>query len=335
MSFDNISLEKGMYTNPHKSFSTILEEIDPSENYVGTSLEGLDAFGRQLKRFDIKVSGFDSDTVSKFFATTQSAALFPEYVSRAVKQGMEEADLLGDIVATKTKTDSLDYRTIYSNPTEDDKALADVKEGGFIPETQVKTKDHLVKLNKRGRMLVASYEALKFQRIDLFSVTLKQIGAYIARQQFKDAIKVLENGDGNKNAAAVINAATNGVLSYDDLLSLYTTLYPYEMNRLVVAPSTMMKVLSLDEFKNPLTGINFQGTGKAGNPLGAKLLQSNAIEDGKIIALDSKCALEMVVASDVSVDYDKLIDRQLERAAITTIAGFAKIFTDASAVLKI
>ena len=43
----------------------------------------------------------------------------------------------------------------------------------------------------------------------------------------------------------------------------------------------------------------------------------------------------MVVASDVNVDYDKLIDRQLERAVITTTAGFAKIFSDASAVLNI
>ena len=33
-------------------------------------------------------------------------------------------------------------------------------------------------------------------------------------------------------------------------------------------------------------------------------------------------------------DYDKLIDRQLERAAITTITGFAKIFTDAPRCLK-
>ena len=40
-----------------KGFLAELESIDPSENYKGTSLEGLDAFERQLKRFDIKVSG--------------------------------------------------------------------------------------------------------------------------------------------------------------------------------------------------------------------------------------------------------------------------------------
>ena len=40
-------------------------------------------------------------------------------------------------------------------------------------------------------MLVASYEAIKFQKLDLFTVTLKQIGAYIARTQFSDALEVL------------------------------------------------------------------------------------------------------------------------------------------------
>ena len=43
----------------------------------------------------------------------------------------------------------------------------------------------------------------------------------------------------------------------------------------------------------------------------------------------------MVQSGDVMVEYDKLIDRQLERAAITTISGYAKIFEDASRVLSV
>ena len=82
MSYDNIKLEKGLYTTG-KGFTKSLEDLDPSENYIGTELEGLDAYQRQLKRFDIKVSGAGSDSVSKFFQTTDSSALFPEYVSRA------------------------------------------------------------------------------------------------------------------------------------------------------------------------------------------------------------------------------------------------------------
>ena len=54
---------------------------------------------------------------------------------------------------------------------------------------------------------------------------------------------------------------------------------------------------------------------------------------GTIVALDSRCALEMVCAGEVSVDSDRLIDCQLERTAITATAGFAKIFPQAVKVL--
>ena len=54
---NNFKLEKGMYQEPGRSFSQVLESIDPSDKYIGTPLEGLDAFQRQLKRFDIKVRG--------------------------------------------------------------------------------------------------------------------------------------------------------------------------------------------------------------------------------------------------------------------------------------
>ena len=61
---------------------------NPSERYQGTPMEGLDAFQRQLKRFDIKVKGAGSDRVEKFFHTTGSAVLFPEFVSLGWRQGM-------------------------------------------------------------------------------------------------------------------------------------------------------------------------------------------------------------------------------------------------------
>ena len=83
--YDNLKLEKGMYNSGNKSFTQVLEELDCSKNYEGTELEGLDAYQRQLKRFDIKVGGRSSDAVEKFFQTSDSAALFPEYVTRAVK----------------------------------------------------------------------------------------------------------------------------------------------------------------------------------------------------------------------------------------------------------
>lgn len=332
--YENITLEKGMYSVKGKSMTDVLEELDPSENYAGTSLAGLDAFSRQLKRFDIKVSGKGSDCVEKFFQSSGSAALFPEYVSQAVRAGMESVDILPNIVATVTNIDGMDYRTITSTPEEDDKTLKIVGEGAYIPQTTVKTQENLVKLHKRGRMLVASYEAVRFQRLDLFTVTLKQIGAYIARAQLKDAVDVLLNGDGNNNPCSVITAETDAKLSYNDLVSLWAGVSPYELNTILAPTDAMKKLLALDEMKDASSGLNFQGTGKMITPMGATLLHAQSMESGKIIGLDKNCALEMVQAGDIVTDYDKLIDRQLERASISCIAGFAKIFKDSAKALE-
>ena len=341
MGYDNLKLEKGMYRQAGKNFTQVLESLDPSENYRGTALEGTDAFQRQLKRFGIRAKGPGSSPVEKFFRTSDSAVLFPEYIARTVRQGMEENDILPGIVATTTVIDSMDYRSIYSDASDEDMALQDVEEGTVIPETQVKTKSHLISLTKRGRMLVASYEALRFQKLDLFSVMLRQIGAYIQKQQIADAVKVIQEGDGNDNAAVQYTigtepiSGTKGTLGYDQLVEFWGKFDPYTMNTILCSGSTMTKMLKIPELQNPMTGLNFQGTGKFATPLGAQLHRTSAVADGVIIGLDNRYALELVRAGDVLVEYDKLIDRQLERAAISSIAGFGKICDGAAAVLNV
>ena len=341
MGYDNLKLEKGMYRQEGMNFTQVLESLDPSENYRGTALEGTDAFQRQLKRFGIRAKGAGSSTVEKFFRTMDSAVLFPEYIARTVRQGMEENDILPAITATTTVIDSLDYRSIYSNPTDEDKALQSVEEGAEIPTTEVKSKEHLVSLSKRGRMLVASYEAIRFQKLDLFSVMLRQIGAHIQKMQVQDAVNVILNGDGNENAAVQYTVGTDpitgtkGSLGYDQMVEFWGQFDPYTMNTILCSTGTMTKLLKIPELQNPLTGLNFQGTGKLSTPLGAALHRTSAVADGVIIGLDNRYALEQVRAGDVLVEYDKLIDRQLERAAITSICGFGKICDGASAVLNV
>ena len=339
--YENIRLEKGMYGRSGTSFTQTLEELDPSEHYKGTPLEGMDAFQRQLKRFDIKVKGAGSDCVEKFFHTTDSAVLFPEFVSRVVRQGLEEGSILPDITATVTRFDGMDYRSIASVPSEEDKALRRVEEGARIPETTIRTQENLVRLHKRGRMLVASYEAIRFQRLDLFSVTLRQIGAYIGKMHLKDAVEVIDKGDGNDNAAQRFSvgdgtiSGSGGTLSYEALVDFWSQFDPYTMNTLLVSSDMMLAMLKLPEFQNPLTGLNFQGTGTLTTPLGAKLLRCSALPEGTLVGLDKRYALEQICSSEITVEYDKLIDRQLERAAITSISGFAKLFPDASKILTV
>lgn len=328
MAFDNIKLEKGLYTTG-KSFTQALEEIDPSENYKGTSLEGLDAYERQLKRFDIKVSGNNSDPVSKFFSTVDSAALFPEYVSRAVTLGISSNSKIDSIVATTTQIDNMDYRSITVGNTKNELKLADVNEGAQIPELNINLKSKLTKLKKHGKMLVASYESIKFQKLDLFTVMLRQIGEHIANSEFNQAVKLISS---NSNVDFYTSFGKEYV--YADLLEAWAMFTPYRMTHMIIGRELAPKLFAIPELNDSIAGFNFNSTGNPGTPLGAEILICDEIKNNDIFVIDKNYALEKVQAGGVMTEFDKLIDRQLERATISTITGFSQIYDSASLILQ-
>jgi Phage capsid family. len=335
MNYETVKLDKSMY-KAEGGFSAQLERLDPSHKYAGTNLDSLDAYQRQLKRFGIKVNGANSDTISKFFSTSDAATLFPEYISRSVAQGAQEANLLEDLIAAKTEIRSMDYRSFYTEMG--DAVMNDtIAEGAALPEISLQLNDHLVKMVKRGRILKASYEAIRFQHTDVFGVALRQIGASIAKTQLHDALHLIINGvnDGEAQvpAAQVIQTAANTV-AYKDLMALWQLFDGFEMNVLVASPDMATEILCIDQFKGVYNPDHFDNTGALGTPLGAKLIKSSALAAGTVVALDKRYALEMVTSGGIQVEHDKLIDSQLERAAVTATYGFSKIFPGAAKVLK-
>ena len=330
--YDTIHLEKGMYAMPGKSFTQVLEELDDSSQYIGTPLEGLDAYQRQLKRFDIHVGGPDSDRLEKFFRSTASAALFPEYVARAVRQGMESNGNLSDIVATVTNIEAQDYRAIVAEPEDGNYHMKSVDENGQLPTTYIRTQGGLVELKKRGRMLAATYEAVRFHKLDVFTVLLRQMGAFIAEGMMNDAVTTLVNGDGWNDGAA--STTLTAAITYADLTNLWCNMAPYHMTTLLGGTSAIRQIFNLTEMKDSAAGNDFHGTGRLGTPLGAQLIHLPGMTTTQLVAVDKNCALEMVQAGGILMDHDRLIDHQFERAAISTVTGFAMLFPDAAYVLN-
>lgn len=333
--YDSLKLEKGMYGIGGKSFTDILESLDPSENYKGSPLEGLDAYQRQLKRFDIKVSGPGCDMVEKFFSTADSAVLFPEFLSRAINQGIASSEVLSSIVAANTQIQGVDYRSISS--TTEESSSTYIGEGESLRNVKVTKNSGLVSLKKHGRLLSSSYEALRFQNLDVIAVILKQIGMDIAKEQLGDAVAELI-GTGSSAATEVkatyATTPDTPALSYSHLLELWKGLAPYKLNVMIASSAVINDILSLSEMKDASAGLNFQGTGNIVTPMGAKLIVCEDVGNYKIVGFDKDFALQMVQSGGVTVDYDKVIDKQLERAGITMTTGFSRIFKDAVKVLN-
>lgn len=313
--FDNISLEKGMYQSG-KSLTEILEAIDPSEHYEGTVLEGLDAYERQLKRFDITTSGDKSNTVEDFFQTSQTSVLFPEFVRRSTRLGMVENQTVKDIVAVTTKIDGMDYRSICA---EEPKLIK-----GSLSCLQIKTNENLCLLHKRGRCLETSYEALRFQRISIFSNMLKQIGQFIRKMQLFDALMAIESVDCKERFTL-----NQGEIDITDIHSIAERLDTSGFNLNVLLGSTTTVSKLKEKFGDTLRYDN--GSLYLGN---IKVIPTFDALMCKIAGIDSNYALEMVECGGIEVDYDKLIDKQFERMSISCIAGFSPIHPQAIEVRK-
>lgn len=320
--YNEIRLEKGLYNLAGKSFIQALEEIDPTANYEGTPLGGLDAFERQLKRFDIKISGENCDRVEKFFVTTESAVLFPEFVRRAVTTGMEES-VLSEIVAVKTVSDSNQYRG-YS-VTEDAEYTLNTTEGTPLPETSIKEAENAVNLLKFGRLITASYEAVRQQRLDVFALTLRSIGKKLADAMVNSAVTVLKTD-------SVSQSIAGGALAFSDITSLFGSFDGFDMTAIIASPKNVAAIISMTEFSDAIT------SDERGNiilPFGTKLIKSSQIDDDTIIGLDNRYALEFVTSSELVMESDKLIDRQMDAFTVSCNLVFRKLIPDAVKTLTI
>ena len=315
------------------SLTNLLEEMDPSDPDAA-----LDAFERQLALAGIRISGDHADTIDRFFATKESSVLFPEFVSRSVRAGMDDFRKLDQIVATRTRIDSDTYKTIYMDDSvlsESDKQLAKVSEGAALPKIEIKTAEHSLTIYKFGRYLEATYEAIRRRRASVVALFLRAIGVQIQRDKFTTAVDVVINGDGNSNAATVQNTAVDDTLAYTDLVQFSLAFDPYRLNVMLVNKTTAKTILTLDEFKDPAAGFAYQSDGDMVSPFGAQLVVDDSVPASIIVGVDKRFALEEVYETGVLTESDRLIRQQIEGTAISEVSGFGKIINSATRVLDI
>lgn len=316
--YNDIRLEKGLYNLSGKSFTAALEELDPSASYCGTPMEKLDAYERQLKRFNIRVSGSECDRVEKFFSSTESAVLFPEFVARNIRKGFDET-VIASVCAAKTVCGCGQY---LGCTLDDSAEYTTSDEASVLPSASVRESSSATVLAKYGRLISASYEAIRQQRLDVFGVMLRSIGVKLAASVTKKAVEIL---------AADAEPITTAALTYTDLASLYGQFDCFDMNTVIVSPAVASKIVAMEQ----LSDTSADSTGKIVLPFGSELVKTSAADDNKIIGIDRNFALEFITSSDLVMETDKLIDRQLDQITVSITCGFRKLTPDAVKVLEI
>ncbi|MBR7083921.1 MAG: hypothetical protein IKI37_01905 [Oscillospiraceae bacterium] len=316
--YESVKLEKGMYHLTNKSFLQALEEADPSSQYSGSPLANLDAYERQLKRFDIHVSGSNCDKVEKFFTTTESAVLFPEFIRRAILQGMEDT-FLPEIVALESKTNCSSY---YGCDFSDSNAYTTTSAGNALPITSIIEAISTTSLLKYGRNIQATYEAIRQQRLNIYERILRRVGMRLAGSIAERAITVLKNVSNNTTKISVATANFN----YNNLVALYGGFTSFKMKILLASPANIAKILTMSQ----MIEISSQNVNEIRMPFGTKLITCAQIDDNTILGLDSDFALEQIQNGDLVLETDKIIERQLDSITVSASMNFRPFIADAT-----
>ena len=301
----------------------------------------------KMAMFDAGISG---TSIIKDFTTAGAGDwLLPAFIDTRLRESIGGSDMLSYVVNSTVGVDGLSVVAASLDLVNDETNKKNimksrVAEGADLPLAVIKLGEQALAMYKHGRAVQATYEALQYMRVDLFSKTIDAIANDVAKQQLGNAINVLVNGDGNNNRAAEIETAAADTITYDDILNVMTTF----MDKSGLPITT---VIAGKKFFDQIFKMTFDTDKMAGadyrfaistpqfSAQNVNLIYDNRVpqSSGKDIAifLNSDMALVKYVANGSNIrEMANNIRNQTRLGTISEISAFSKFNKDAVLCLK-
>ena len=304
--YKNIKLSKKFYEHKSKSFTQILEELDPDDIYVDSPLRALDAYERQLRRFDIKVKGSNTDSLKKFFETTETALLFPEFINRKINRGYKSNAVLSHIVSSEYYLYDNEYDNIIDYKlTKSDTNTYELKHNLYN-----EIKPLLINLN-------VSYDSIKDMNLDSFGIILNSMGNVLAYDAFNYCIERLTN------FMCIMPSDIVHIknINYKTILSIGNL--SYGIDTFICDTSTLIKILSLPELETYIS-IDSNRPGIYNTNIGITIIGCNNLKN-EIIALNSNTAINAIYGSKGKLNWETLMNTDFNKIEYILDIGFSKI----------
>ena len=322
----------------------------------------LDAFDIALLSHDIIVKdnlefGIESSSVMTFFTTNENKNLFPEFVIRTLRQLSGRPSIINELVAsTRTITGDAAKQVVLdlgNTPAgkKNKQALKKrrIAEGANIPVAELKLGEMAIKIYKYGIGVKATYEVLRRTTIDMFRKQMELVSLQAGYDEVGTVIETIVEGDGNTNPATVYTAtelnseATEGKIDEITLVKFLVKQAPFNFDTIIVDEeiytqiTTILMDKNLTNAINPQVNFEFpQGLLKNLRVIYSEDLGLTSDKKHQIIGLAKDYAIEKTIeAGSVINEVSKTIENQTQLAVMTENAGFNKIDSRASAILKL
>ncbi len=298
------------------------------------------ALGTNVRDYCAQEFGIDLDriTVDRFFQSDPNAKwLFPDMVRDAVVSGMTRKPVYPSLIIRDERVGSTAFDVPYVQEDALEEELRTVAEGAVIPESSIKYGERVIKLDKKGRGVIASYEVIRRMSVDMLRVHLQRIGERLGRHLDARLAKILVEGDASGSTAPVtVDTAASGTWAYGDLVKGFMTLtlgHYFTPTHMLANAELCQTILELDAFKEAAL-FDFAKTGNLPTPLGTRLVPMADQPANKLTILDAGYAVQKLTEQDLLVESDKLINQQWDRTFLTVVTDFAIIYEKARVVVQ-
>lgn len=237
---------------------------------------------------------------------------------------------------------------------EDAGQVYEVAPGGMIPDDQgtIIRRTHYVK--KIGRGIGWTYEEQRRSAFPLVQIDLRRLGMRMALKEDLDTLNTLRTGipaqtaTGLQAAAAAIPTPTSvsqsntggagvaaGVTTFADLVNLLTDIANrnYKADFVVMSPVTYAKFLLIPQVSNYLNAGPMASTvlesGVMSHFLGMDIYITKQMPDNEYLAGQKGFAGVKFVEQPLTLEEDKIIQRQIERCQVTKSYIPAVLYTQA------
>jgi hypothetical protein len=269
-----------------------------------------------------------------------NSALRPYYDAAGLRMSQIQASIpITEIIANTTTIDNDAYRAAYLvEPTVAQTRLVRVGQTAELPRTKIMTRDQSVFLKKYGRAIEVSYETIRRSPIDRVALLLARIAIQADVDKVSTAVDVLVNGDGNSNAATVVNLTTldplttagnvtltawlNFMLQFPNPYAFTTGLARSNVNLAIMTLNVGTANTMLAQMRNTL-GI---GGIRPINPEFSGDVALGTTTDApanKLVGFDRRFAIEQLVEANAEInETTRWIQNQVEFLTISEVVGF-------------
>lgn len=322
---EDYRVEKGLEPTPYHGLSNYERlTMKAALGAQGKSVP-MDAYEQTLAEFQIKAFGQFTDRVEKFFTSSDTSVLFPEFVDRTIHAQALKTSLVSQMVSNIAVVRGFEYRKLYLNDTEAERQLAKAGIGGAAPRISVSVAGVTTTINKFWREFRFKYEEVYMAPINFYAFVLRRVGDQLGVDQTNDLILTLLNGDGNSNGlkgALTVNVAASGTVTKLDFIKFCSVLeQPYKIDKYVGLKVDMQKVWDmLSDMQNPPS--QWAAT-SIPMPQGFEWNVSGVLSGNILLGVDSERAGQYVTSDTAQMsETEKLIRTQEVSTVVTEWGSF-------------